>query len=1471
MEREFIPVPIDLKAHIIGRHRSVINEMMTRSGAIIEPGRREHAGFIVSGRPEELEVARQLISEKLEELNNNWDELVEIPNSYKGRVIGKYRATLRQIETQTEVKLIVKDGEVYIVRGTHQQRRHAKMNIGTIVAGARLKYFENEFYKVRAYVDGCHLPANCKLKLQEVQMEDRMALPGSETQYRLELAEHCESKNLHHDRNDTVYQSDLKDEVLMSLRKIKDNRETDESPKADMWCHLGTSIIRVREEDDIGQKTWDIEEIAENFQRPDSGEKMFWKVSFRERDDIPEDIFKRTGLKEITEDNEYISRYDLTYLTPCFNQLRYRTAIRGDVPEIEVRRALSTYLSRLTLTDEDAFGLRLPDHDFPDGFHLLHKRCCQRKMYSTRPGFFAILSQEDSWWIDPLGNERSRKSTDLHLHSEECDKLLNGTDWEPEVIAQKLPEFIQFVKEIQGFVVREMNGYGSTRTVPPEIRARGPEALEAYKDALAEGQTCVKRVPLMFVGQDRSGKTSVKKSLKGISFNPDEDSTVGIEVDTYDCKVTTEVWKTGKKDLRENFDEASFSFEHNTARWIADKLMEEENVANVRGRGSTLSENYDDFEETNTLEERYPSETASYTEPSGSPTNRANVHPSLGEPSLTTRGEYNLTPTKYDDDVLNSTSGEVPEGIAKLISQFLQDDWKDDRGDIYSITWDFAGQSVYYVTHPLFLTRRAIYFLVYDLSRNPSDKAIPLVKQGVYRKIEDKYNLKTNFDYLEFWMSSLASLMEQKNRPQSSEKEVLPKKLPAVFLVCTHADKPYCNRNPFALAKEIFGDLKAKPNGAHLFDVFCVDNTVSGSEFECQEIMRLREKVHEVATELPHVNEAIPIKWLKYENALRVIKENDRKFISLATAKEIAFKVCKINKNNEIVTLLNFLHDLRVLIHFDDSPELSDLVILDTQWLIDVFKSVITVRSYDSEEKNFADLWLKLEKEGILEEKLLKHVWNSLIPQKETHETLIAIMEKFSLLCPWPSSQDSCNKHYLVPSMLRTNPPKMISSLVESAQIPSLFLKFDAGQVPPGLFPRFVLEFFLWCRIEFPRSVPPQIYNNFARFYIFPDQGLSIVLLCHSSAIEVIVVSVNSEIGMVDMASIRVFRSQLTLMIDRIWNKFFWVKNVACRVCFLCPICSHGRMVSFCTQHFIENCEQEDCLHFISESDFDNKTPQVLCKKFATAQDNRIQAEDFAPWISLSEDKVVTGQRDERPILKDRAEEKSTELRHEAVTSLQLSTLVSTEVERILVPSLAGSWQMQPLLSDQFQLGTKKLQDAVNTSKWREESTLELPSGIREFLQLKSEHSETVVAKLLQHLKLDDSSFKDPLAEHKTEAKKWIRCLMREAKCLNRTDVAEYLRKTMPAGTTGPLLEECCNVLEIPIRLKTDLAVRLCGGDEWKIVAEKLGFQDSHIRCLDNRFKNPFAVILENCSMMCVGQLYNVLVDCGFPLIADLL
>ena len=72
-------------------------------------------------------------------------------------------------------------------------------------------------------------------------------------------------------------------------------------------------------------------------------------------------------------------------------------------------------------------------------------------------------------------------------------------------------------------------------------------------------------------------------------------------------------------------------------------------------------------------------------------------------------------------------------------------------GDVYSTMWEFAGQSVYYVTHPLFLTARAMSCLVYDLSLNPRDTAKQLVKQRVHKKSQDSFNLKTNLDYLDFW------------------------------------------------------------------------------------------------------------------------------------------------------------------------------------------------------------------------------------------------------------------------------------------------------------------------------------------------------------------------------------------------------------------------------------------------------------------------------------------------------------------------------------------------------------------------------------------------------------------------------------------------------------------------------------------------------------------------------------------------
>ena len=67
--------------------------------------------------------------------------------------------------------------------------------------------------------------------------------------------------------------------------------------------------------------------------------------------------------------------------------------------------------------------------------------------------------------------------------------------------------------------------------VPKEIQAQGRRAQAAFREAMEKGSVEVYRGRIMLIGQDRAGKTSLKKFLLGIPFDPEEESTVGVKVD----------------------------------------------------------------------------------------------------------------------------------------------------------------------------------------------------------------------------------------------------------------------------------------------------------------------------------------------------------------------------------------------------------------------------------------------------------------------------------------------------------------------------------------------------------------------------------------------------------------------------------------------------------------------------------------------------------------------------------------------------------------------------------------------------------------------------------------------------------------------------------------------------------------------------------------------------------------------------
>ena len=723
----------------------------------------------------------------------------------------------------------------------------------------------------------------------------------------------------------------------------------------------------------------------------------------------------------------------------------------------------------------------------------------------------------------------------------------------------------------------------------------------------------------MIIGQARTGKTSLKKSLKGELFDPYEGSTEGIETDPSYFQVSTDIWRTGRNS-EDTETEPEFLFDRQLAQKLFKGLKEKERLGDPSTSGtkpsvkdfqvvepSKAKPTVKDFQEVEPSEANLPP-----TESSGeSRSNR--FEPSLQDskavenakaPSLRTEEELKTSSSvteQIEDDPSPQDSKDhqkVPENVAVWVEKLLKENKEFMEGnDMYSVIWDFGGQSVFYDTHPIFLTEKAIYILTCDLSCDPYQKADAPVKKGRYRKIQDNDCEKTNFDYLDFWMSSIYSLVSNNTDRQEPSS---PETLPAVFLACTHADEPYTTEgNP---SEEIFGALRDKIYGSLLKDFFVVDNTKSGSNDECEGVKNLRQAVLSVAAELPQMKVPIPLKWLRYEKVLYLLMRNEGLAkISFEDARKIASDECGIDGDENFRTALNFLQDQKVLINFGESRELERMVILNPQWLVDVLKEVITFKCFNHREKRVQGHWFDFENSGILERELLDHVWGRFTDDQETCESLIEIMEKFSLLCQWPSEGNT--ERYLVPSMLKSCP----TSEFPDVQTPSLFVRFKSGRVPPGLLSRFILRFHQWVGHNWT-SQSPSLFSNYALFHIVPQDEISAAFLCHSSFIEIVFCHKGDFLDQRHLNISHGIHQQLGLILEGMRKEFFWLKHMNYTLCVACSVCS-GEKDSNCYSHKKRGC---DCLHLFSEEEL--KSP--FCSKKNPRTSCRVDVEKFHLWFS---------------------------------------------------------------------------------------------------------------------------------------------------------------------------------------------------------------------------------------------------------------
>ena len=113
-------------------------------------------------------------------------------------------------------------------------------------------------------------------------------------------------------------------------------------------------------------------------------------------------------------------------------------------------------------------------------------------------------------------------------------------------------------------------------------------ALEAYRRALETGETFDRRTKIVLIGQDRVGKTSLRRYLRGEAFDKDEASTNGIEM-------ISPVKNAGKGAWRNPAPlENTSALDHKCAELVAQELLSSYEEP-TSGKGATQERSNDDL------------------------------------------------------------------------------------------------------------------------------------------------------------------------------------------------------------------------------------------------------------------------------------------------------------------------------------------------------------------------------------------------------------------------------------------------------------------------------------------------------------------------------------------------------------------------------------------------------------------------------------------------------------------------------------------------------------------------------------------------------------------------------------------------------------------------------------------------------------------------------------------------------------
>ena len=95
-----------------------------------------------------------------------------------------------------------------------------------------------------------------------------------------------------------------------------------------------------------------------------------------------------------------------------------------------------------------------------------------------------------------------------------------------------------------------------------------------------------------------------------------------------------------------------------------------------------------------------------------------------------------------------------------------------------------------------------------------------------------------------------------------------------------------------------------------------------------------------------HLYVVLFLRWFNFEKVVEALVKKNTYHMALDQLLTVTRNICHIDDEEELTAMLNFYHDLGVIVKHGQT------VVLQAQWLIDLFKQLITVRPFDEVVRN---------------------------------------------------------------------------------------------------------------------------------------------------------------------------------------------------------------------------------------------------------------------------------------------------------------------------------------------------------------------------------------------------------------------------------------------------------------------------------------------------------------------------------------